>query len=419
MARQLSGRGPPVWTVFVAGALVTVLVGVLSLAGAETTLAAALPVLGFLFALLLFATALDRAGAIDHLARWLLGRARRSSDLPAVLFVGFGIASAFLVNDALAVLGVPVLLSVSRRLGKPARPLLLVLAFSVTVGSVLTPFGNPQNLLVALNSGIALPVVTFLRFLLLPTVASLVLGAFYLRKVFGPELASPAPEYAALRSEAPRLFPSGGWRQRLLRAPVLWVFPGTLLTIITWEVMAAFTHGPDVPAWQTALGGAVVLLLATPTRTGIVRRLNWEILLLFAGLFVVVGGAAHGGVFAALESHFPVPGPGEPRGGILAITGWSLLGSQLVSNVPWVALQLPLLKAAGYSAATPVAWMALAAGSTLAGNITLLGAASNLIVAELSEKAGVPLRLGTFVRYGLPLAALTVGLLLVALLLGV
>ncbi len=418
VGRQISGRGPPVWALFVAGALVTVASGVLSVGGAEEAVATAAPVLVFLFALFLFASALERAGALEHLARWLVGRARRPKDLPVVIFVGFGLASAFLVNDALVVIGVPILIAVSRRIGAPPRPLLLTLAFSVTVGSVFTPFGNPQNLLVALDSGVPAPTATFLRYLLLPTLVNLALGAVYLRATFARDLPDRDGGFAALRADAPPLFPAGGWAGRLRRFPVLWVFPGTMLTLVTFDLVAAVTGGPTLPTWQTAAAGAVVLLLVSPGRSAVLRNVNWEILLLFAGLFVVVGGAVHGGALSLLEDHIAVPGPADPRGSLVAIVASALAGSQLVSNVPWVALQLPVLLGAGFTGGTPVDWMALAGASTLAGNVTLLGAASNLIVVDLAERHGVPIHLGTFVRYGLPLAAATSLVLFAALLVG-
>ena len=419
VARQLTGRGPGVWAVFLAGAFATVASGVLSFGGAEAALAGSAPVILFLFALFLFAGALEEAGALDHLARWILGRARRPEDLPAVLFVGFGIVSAFLVNDALVLIGVPLLVRLAGRLRADPKPLLLVLAFSVTVGSVLTPFGNPQNLLVSLSSGLADPVTTFLRYLLLPTVVNLGIGAWYLRRRFGPRLADHPGEFARLRAEAPPLFPPSGWGERLVRFPVLWAFPGTMAVLLTLDVAAALTHGPSIPIWEVAGAGAIVLLLAAPSRTRIVQRVDWTILLLFAGLFVVVAGAVAGGVISAAESVLPIPGPSEPTRALLVVVGTSILGTQVVSNVPWVALQLPLLAGLGYSGTTPGIWVALAASSTLAGNVTLLGAASNLIVAEMAEKRGVPFRLAGFVREGLPLAAISLVVVTAAIYFGI
>ncbi len=418
VVRQLSGRGPPIWALFVAGAFATLATGVLSAAATESVLANSAPTLAFLFALFLFASALEAAGALDHLARWSIGLARRPRDLPFFLFVGIGLLSALIVNDALVLIGVPVVIGLATRLRIRAKPLLLVLAFSVTVGSVLTPFGNPQNLLVAVRSGVAAPVATFLRYLALPTAIDLLVGGWYLGRVYRDEMPADDAEYARARSEAPALFPLGGWRRRLLDRPVLWVFPATMAAVVVASVASAFAPGAFPASWEIALAGAVVLVVVSSHRAIAVQRVNWSILLLFAGLFVVVEGAVVGGVIASLESYLPIPGPGHLAGTVASVVGTSVLGSQLVSNVPWVALQLPLLSGLGYGPGNPVIWMALAAGSTLAGNVTLLGAMSNLILVDAAEKRHVSIRLPEFVRHGLPLALITVAVLVACLTLG-
>ncbi|HXQ79427.1 MAG TPA: SLC13 family permease [Thermoplasmata archaeon] len=415
IARQVTGRVAPVWLIFVGGGLAVAALGVLSESGLASALIAAGPTLLFLFALFLFAGALQSSGSVEHLAHWLIGRARRPRDLPLVLFCGIGLVSAVVVNDPLVLIGVPILVAVAGRIRTDPKPLLLVLAFSVSVGSTLTPFGNPQNLLVATQSGISDPVTTFLRYLALPTAVNLLLVGWYLRRVYGPSMPKADVEYDRLHAESPALFPRGGWSRRLRRHPVLWVFPGTMVVLVTVDLSAALTSGPAVPFWETALAGAAVLLCVTPARATTLRQVNWSILLLFAGLFIVVAGAVQGGVISALAGFLPIPGPGHPSGALLATVGASAIGSQFVSNVPWVALQIPVLTSLGYGGGTPVVWMALAAGATLAGNVSLLGAVSNLIVVDTAEKHGVHIRLGEFVRHGLPIAAITL-LVLVALL---
>ena len=287
----------------------------------------------------------------------------------------------------------------------------------MTVGSTLTPFGNPQNLLVAVASGVASPVTTFLRYLAIPTAVNLLLGGWYVRWVYGPKVASPNSS-TPHAGERVRLFPEHGWGQRLRSYPVLVIFPGTMVVLVTLDITSAITHGPQVPVWETALVGAVILLLLSPGRAQTVQRVNWSILLLFVGLFVVVTGAVNGGVIASLDGVFPVPGPGHPTGALLAVVGTSIGGSQVVSNVPWVALQIPVLTGLGYGASSPIIWMALAASSTLAGNITFLGAASNLILVDSAEKLGIRIPLSEFVRHGVPLAAVTIAVLVICLALG-
>ncbi len=417
-ARQLVGRGPGVGMIFGVGGLATVAVGVLDPDAAASVLVGEGPTLLFLLALFVLAAALLESGALDHLARWLVGRARSPADLPLVLFVGIGLVSALVINDALVVIGVPILVGVAARLRSDARPLLLVLGFSVTVGSVLTPFGNPQNLLVASAGGFSDPIVTFLRYLALPTAINLVLGGWYLRRRFGPSLAASAEPFRAVRDSAPAFWPRGAGLGRLLRRPVLLIFPAVILVLVVSEIAGALTHAPTLPPWEPALAGAALVLLLSPGRSAILRGVNWRILVLFAGLFLVVAGAVAGGLLPALESTFPIPGPTHAASATVALVGTSIVGPQLVSNVPWVGLQIPILSGLGFSASTPVAWMALAAASTLAGNVTLLGAASNLILVETAERHGVRLRWGEFVRDGLPVAALTLGVLLACLLVG-
>ena len=418
LVRQLLDRGPPVWSLFALGALGTVATGLLTPELAAGAVWGSASVLVFLLSLFLFARALQDAGALAHLARWLVGLAPRAEELPVVLFLGFGLAAAFLVNDALVVIGVPVLLAVALRLRVPARPLLLTLAFAVTVGSALTPFGNPQNLLVAAASGLRAPVATFLRYLLVPTAANLVVGAYYLRWRFRRELQGGTGAPAAPEARI-RLLPTGGWGPRLRREPVLAIFPATVAALIGFGVASSVVPIAEVPDWLIAGVGAVALLAVSPSRSTVLRRVNWEILVLFAGLFVVVAGVVHGGLVRAVEAHVALPGPAHPIEGLATIVGTSLVGPQLVSNVPWVGIEIPTLIAAGYSSSTPIAWVGLAAASTLAGNVTLLGAASNLIVADLGERAGVRIGLRTFVRDALPIAAISLGILFACLVVGV
>ncbi|HEV2316085.1 MAG TPA: SLC13 family permease [Thermoplasmata archaeon] len=416
LAPQVFHRGPPAWAVFLAGGGLFVGSGILPLGAAAAALDAAVPILLFLLALFVLTAGLEKSGAIEHLAHWLIGRSRDLPELAFALFLGLGVLSAFLVNDALVLLGVPLLILVSRRLGISPTPLLLTLAFAVTVGSVATPIGNPQNLLVALSSGFTAPFATFLRYLLVPTVLCLLLGGWYLRAAFRAEYSS-SPLYA--RYPRIPLFPSGGWLPRLRRLPALWVFGGTMATMVGIDLSAELLGFQAVPDYLVALGGAAVLLAVSSRRVELVRRVNWTLMLLFGGLFLVVAGATSSGVVGSLESLLPIPGAHSGASPLPAIALTSLLGPQLFSNVPWVALQIPVLSHLGYTATTPTVWLGLAAMSTLAGNLTFLGAASNLIIVEQAERQGERLGLKEFVRHGAPMTAICVGVTFAALYFGI
>ncbi len=418
IARQVTGRGPRPWVLLGVGGLAMLAVGALSPAGAVGVLVAESPVFLVLVAIFVFVAALDVSGSLEHLARWIVGRAGTAENLPLALFVGIGLLSAVMINDALVLVAVPVILSVARRQGIDPVPLLLVMAYAVTVGSVLTPIGNPQNLLVAIGSGMGRPLTTFLRYLLVPTLASLAAGGLYLRWAMRPSV-TPS---AGMAEETPRVrfFPRGGWGARLRRAPAIAIFPATLAALLATELVPGGSAGSPLLLPELALIGAAVVLLVSPARIEIVRRVDYRILLLFAGLFVVVAGAVAGGLLGWLSSALPVAGPAAPRyESIGSLTLASLLGPQLVSNVPFAALEISVVHHLGYGAGASAIWLTLAGASTLAGNLTLIGAASNLIVVEQAEARGYRIRLGSFVRYGLPLTLLSAGLLFVCLLAGI
>ncbi|MHB8351415.1 MAG: ArsB/NhaD family transporter [Thermoplasmata archaeon] len=417
--RQVLGRGPGIWAILIVAAAAFVVTGAIPPGAAAAAITDNLPVLALLLALFVFAVALEESGALDHLADWILGRSSRPGDLPFYLFVGFGVMGAFLLNDALVLLGVPLLLSISRRLRVEPTPLLLTLAFSVTVGSVALPVGNPQNILVALDSGLAAPTTAFLHYLLVPTIVNLLLGGLYLRWAFRAHWTTgPGPSTPPF----PRIpfWPPGSVGSRILRFPVLLVFPVTMAVLIGSSLYASAVGTTAWPLDVVALAGALAVVLLRPDRIRMYRRINVSVLLLFVGLFIVVAGADRAGILGLFQSILPVAGPGRGTASIVgSILGSSLVGSQAVSNVPWVAFEIPILHTLGYGAGTPIAWMALAAGSTLVGNVTLLGAVSNLIIAQQVETAGQRFRLGPFVQYGLPLTGLTLGVLFLTLLIGI
>lgn len=423
IARQLLLRGPPTWLLFVVGAVAMVATGALSPSGAVAAIWTDAPVPLFLLALFILAAGVDEAGVLDALARWIVRRARTPADVPVLVFLAFGALSAFVVNDAVVLVGVPVVLALARRLGRSPRPLLLSLMLSVTVGSVPTPFGNPQNLLVSLDSGLTSPVVTFARYLAIPTILALLAGSLLLRRPFAREY-GPASDGAPLSVDLAPVPPPEPWgvaRMRTLVAqhPSVAVFPLTLAAIVASDLWAGEGGGPAVPLYLVALGGAGLALALSRRRRALLKRVDLPILVLFVALFVVVAGATAGGVVAQIGSLLAIPGPGRPLLGLAAILLSALAGAQLVSNVPWVALQIPVLQGLGYSGATPTAWLALSAGSTLGGGVTLLGAASNLIVVEQAEREGIRIGLQEFIRVGLPVVALSVGILFVALAVGI
>jgi Na+/H+ antiporter NhaD/arsenite permease-like protein len=339
-----------------------------------------------LFGMMVVAGVLRMSGAFrlaaDRLLAWRLG----PRALLAVVVGLSGVLSALLVNDVVCVAFTPLVLDVCRRLRRPPLPYLVALATASNVGSVATLTGNPQNMIIGSMSGIS-----YARFLArLGPIAALGLVLTYLvvARVYRSRL--DAPDEAGPVGASPSPGPARGrvHRRRLRTAGA--VFAGMVVLFFA-----------GVPIDLVALGGAALLLLAGGFRSEkAFRQVDWPLLVLFAGLFVVVrafevqvvrpwGLARHG-----------LPG-GHP---IVVLSGLSAALSNLVSNVPAVLLFRPIL--APLPDPEP-AWLALAMSSTLAGNLTVLGSVANLIVVETARRSGLELGFVEYLKVGVPLTVLS------------
>ena len=182
------------------------------------------------------------AGCFLHLASRLFSRAESVRHLVFLILVGAGALSALLMNDTLAVVGTPLMLYFARRHGISPKLLLLALAFAVTTGSVASPIGNPQNLLIALSGGVENPFITFPLYLIVPTVISLLVAYVFLCRAFRDEL-HPA---ALVHCEEEIRDPSLAALARLslillvlLIVAVIWSFVPEFDIRLTWIALVA------------------------------------------------------------------------------------------------------------------------------------------------------------------------------------
>ncbi len=381
----------PIWLFFLIGALATVALGVLTPQEAYQSID--LQVIIFLFSMFVIASALKMSGLLGEVGALISKRSRGWLSL-VLFFLIFSLASAFLMNDPLAIIGTPVALYLSGVAGVEAFPFLLALAFAVTTGSEMTPMGNPQNLLVAVESGMRAPMIEMTRWLLLPTVVNLALALVVLRVAYrrsrlggDPPMELPASTDARLR--------------RVVIAAVAVTVIG--LFVVNWLQLLGYNPPLDISG-VALLGSAIVLGLGGKERE-LLYDVDWGVLVMFAGLFVVTQGMWDSGLVGAIASIMPPPTPG---GSLALILLPSVILSQIISNVPMVALYMPLMREAGFGPTSYRAWAALAAGSTLAGNLTLMGAASNLIIVQEEERhrGKSSMDFWRFALYGLPLTAL-------------
>ena len=377
-----------IWQIMLVGALVVL--ATLQISPQNALKAINLDVMFFLFGMFIVGEALVDSGYLSYLSYRLFHRAKSLDSLVLFILFGMGITAAFLMNDTLAIIGTPVVLLLARKAETSPKILLLALAFAVTIGSVASPIGNPQNLLIAINGNIANPFITFFRYLLLPTLINLLLAYFLLRLFYRKQfyrhelIDHPEPIKDIKLAQLSRI--SLVILAVLVLAKIVIVFAGVKI---------------DFRLTYIALAAALPVILFSPKRFTIIRKIDWSTLVFFAAMFILMASVWDSGVFQNVIGSTNLSLTSLP-----VIMGISVVLSQFISNVPLVALYLPMLMKMGV---TDSGLMALAAGSTIAGNLSILGAASNVIIIQNAEqKSGETLTFWEFVRIGVPLTAINV-----------
>lgn len=340
-----------------------------------------------LFGMMIVVANLRLSGFFRLVSGWVVEHAHRPIALLAAITFVAGIFSAFFVNDTMCLVLTPLVLEIASALRRNPTPYLLAVAMASNIGSVATITGNPQNMMIGSFShihyrefGAALSPVAFLGLL-----AALGMIAFaYRREIF-----------AAGRVDIPE--PS-----LRVNRPLMWkgIAASTGMLIF-------FFAGWPVPK-VALVAGALLLITRRVKPEKVYQEIDWSLLVLFVGLFIVVAGVEKTSLardLFALAAHFRLQ-----EAAVMSFA--AALLSNLVSNVPAVLLFKP------YLAQLPdpkPAWLTLAMASTLAGNFTVLGSVANLIVIQRARHQ-VKIGFWEYFRVGAPLTVVTIaiGLLLLS-----
>jgi Na+/H+ antiporter NhaD/arsenite permease-like protein len=388
------------------GALLMVLFQVISVESAFEAIN--LDIILFLFGMFSIVSALEKSGILGVIAIKMVSRTKcNSSYLLLVFVVGLGILSAFLVNDTIAILGVPLAIYVMRSVKPIPIVLLIGLAYGITIGSVMTPIGNPQNLLIAIQSEIQLPFMTFLTILAIPTIINLLLTYLILRVYFRSELLQM--RYNLMMMNLPEenkkssnddntesQIVMSNTMHTTITNPTLAKISVTILLIVisgfiiveTLRFFGIITEGGFSISIFTIMG-ATILYAISKERTELIKSIDYSILIFFAAMFVFTTGLWTSGLITEILSYIPNPVPSSNLAGNNAIiASISISISQLLGNVPFVALYNLVMIDNGFGGDDIYEWMMLAAASTIAGNLTILGAASNIIIIGAAESRG-------------------------------
>jgi Na+/H+ antiporter NhaD/arsenite permease-like protein len=333
-----------------------------------------------LFSMMVIVGHLRLAGGLGALAQVAGRRATRPRSLLVMLVFAAGSLSALFVNDTICLVFTPLVLDIVDERRLRPLPFLLALATASNIGSAATVTGNPQNILIGSVSGL-----TFTRFAsqLGPVaLVGLALDAALLCVLFARDL-QDTPVEPRPRTVVPT------HRGLLVK---------TLVVIAL--VLAGFLAGYDT-ALVAAAGAATLLVTRRVRPQKVYAAIDWDLLMLFVGLFVIVGAGERAGFDRRIFQWLAPLGVDT----IAGLSATAALVGNAISNVPAVMLFTRIVPRLPDPERL---WLALAMSSTLAGNLTILGSIANLIVVEGARRRGVVITFREYASVGVPLTILTI-----------
>ena len=379
------------------GAIAVIGLGAVSVE--EAARAVDLPTVLLLFAFMVMSAQMRLGGFYTATVRWVGGQRLSPAAFMAALIAVAALLSAVFSNDVICLAMTPVVARICLQRGLNPVPFLVGLACAANIGSAATLIGNPQNMLI--GSVLKLPFADHLRQALPPVLLSL--GVLWAWLALGPQRHALA--VGGTGAAAGGVPPSPA-TEPVAQAPAdgepafdpVQTAKGLL---VAGAVLVAFL-ATDWPHEVVALVAAGVLLLSRRFHSSdVMGFVDWELLVMFMGLFVVNHAFEQTGLAAEAVAALAAQGIHLGQTGPLFAAG--LLLSNLVSNVPAVMLLLPHVQ--GPDAAG--AGLTLALVTTLAGNLLLVGSIANLIVADLAARQGIAIDWKTHARIGLPVTLLT------------
>lgn len=348
-------------------------------------------VIFLLAGMMIIANVLRETGVFQWIAVQAVKLGRGSPMVILTLLVLItAVGSAFLDNVTVVVLIAPVTLFVASSLGVNPLPFLIAEVMASNIGGAATLIGDPPNILIGSAAGFDF--VTFAANM--APIAVVVLAAFIGLAWFLWRSEVPTERSSAVDLEA-------------LETGVLITNPPLLrkcVVVMAGVIVGFLLHGMlHLQPATIAMTGATVLLLWTRAEPHeALREVEWTTLFFFVGLFILVEGVVAVGLIDQIaQAAVRLTGGSLPLTTLL-ILWFSAVASGIVDNIPYTATMIPIVKSLGQVIPVDPLWWALALGADLGGNLTLVGASANVIVASLAERSGYPISFRGWLRYGLP-----------------
>lgn len=357
-------------------------------------------VIFLLFGMMVIVGVLKLTGVFEYVAIWATKKAKgRPFRVMALLSLITAVASAGLDNVTTVLLIAPVTLLVCERIGVRPVPFLIAEALASNIGGTATLVGDPPNLIVASKSGLG-----FNDFLInLGPIVVVMLIAFVAlsRLLFRKDFVADPEQVAQVMS----LDEKEAIRDRPLLVKSLIVLA---LVLIAFTLHGVLHIDPSVVA---LLGAGILIAISGLRPKTYLADVEWETLLFFAGLFILVGSLVKVGVIDQL-AHLLVAATNNSVPTAMMVLLWgSATLSAIVDNIPFVATMTPvvseLVGPGGPYAGENGLWWALVLGADLGGNATAIGASANVVVAGIAKRNGHPISFWEFTRYGLVVAVVT------------
>jgi Na+/H+ antiporter NhaD/arsenite permease-like protein len=357
-------------------------------------------VIFLLFGMMVIVSVLRGTGVFEYVAIWAAkkakGRPFRVMTLLCLITAG---ASAGLDNVTTVLLVAPVTILVCQRIGVTPVPYLIAEALASNIGGTATLVGDPPNIIIASRGGLSFNdfLIHLTPIIIVVLVIFVGLSRVLFRHAFEADPARVREVMALNERDAIED------RALLVRSLVV-----LALVLVGFVLHSALHTEPSI----VALLGAGLLVLVS--RTGSERYLSdveWESLLFFAGLFILVGALVEVGVIDRIAESLADVAGGSPAVAVFTLLIGSAVVSAFVDNIPYVATMAPVvgsLVAQGPLAGEQSLWWALALGADLGGNATAIGASANVVVIGIAKRNGYPISFWEFTKYGSVVALVTV-----------
>ena len=368
------------------------LVVVLGLIDQEEAFAAIdLNVIFLLAGMMVLAGGLSRTGFFEYVAGVAIHSSRgQPFRLLLILAVLTALLAAVLDNVTTVVLLTPVTLSIARTLKVSPFPYLISQIFASNIGGTATLIGDPPNILIGSAAGL-----DFGDFLVnLAPVVVIIMFAFVgiMWLAFGRSMEDDANRLDILAT----IDPAAAITDRPLMIRALVVLTLTLVGFLFHSVLG-------LEAATIALLGATLLMIVgrlDPHEA--LRDIEWSTLFFFVGLFMLIEAVIHVGIVGGIADALAEAAGGNLTVATMGILWFSALASAIVDNIPYTATAIPVIERLHQSGlAQEPLWWSLALGACLGGNLTIVGASANIVVANLAARDGHPITFMQFFRYGL------------------